>query len=60
MHKDAARDRKVARSTWRTLEHVASVGSVVSTALEEFNTLSELRPADLLPLDDEKLYKVSS
>lgn len=57
MLKDAARDAKVARSTLRTLEHVTSVGDIASRALEEFQSLSRVNAADLLPLDDEKLYE---
>jgi len=56
MLREASKDAKVARSTLQTLEHVMSVGGVASRALEEFNSLSRLRPPDLLPLDDEKLY----
>lgn len=57
MLKDAARDAKVARSTLRTLEHAISVGDIASRALAEFHSLSQVSAADLLPLDDEKLYE---
>ena len=56
MLKDAAAEAKVARSMWRTLEHVMGVVDIASTALDEFNSLSQLSARDLLPLDDEKLY----
>ena len=56
MLKDAATEAKVARSMWRTLEHLKDVGDIASTALDEFNSLSQLSARDLLPLDNEKLY----
>lgn len=56
MRDKASRDARVARFTLQTLEHVMNVGDVASRALEEFNSLSQLKPPDLLPLDNDKLY----